>query len=149
MSSPLPSGNWLLSTPALRRVVQHGGQDAELEKRFLPAARVLDAIPGDDRSTVLATDPDMPYVARFGRHGRVVNWSDPSLRAAALAADGDPSGRAWSALLRDVGPRWLLTRAEPGPALQAGMRLYGAAPVARCGDAGLWRKGAAGPIEKC
>ena len=136
-----PSGNWILSTSAITRYVQSNGDESALYIRFLPAMEVLEAIPKNDQGIVLAADPGIPYVARFGKRGRTVSWYDTELNSASRAADMDSSGAAWLAILNNIQPTWLLTnRKHASSGLAVAIIKYGAIKAARCGDAELWHR---------
>lgn len=101
-----PAGNWLLGTGALAHLVGSGGDDAVVARKYLPEMRVVGNLPVG--AQVLATNPNTPYVARFGRRGRNVSPYAPDWQRAAMDADADASGAAWRALLRRSEATWVL-----------------------------------------
>lgn len=136
----LPAGNWILGTSAIKRHVQSNGDTSPVFRRFAPHLEVLEAVPDTDDGIVLATDPGLPDVARFGRRGRTVSWYDPGLQQASLRADVDRSGRGWLALFSKVKPRWLLVnRATASTALLEAVKKTDGDLIARCDSAELWR----------
>lgn len=101
-----PAGNWLLSTRALAHLVGSGGNAAVIARRYLPEMRIVGSLPTDAR--VLATDPNAPYVARFGRRGRNVSSYAPEWQRAAGEANSDATGALWRALLQRSEATWVL-----------------------------------------
>lgn len=102
----LPAGNWVLSTGALAQLVGSGGDASVVARKYLPEMRVVGALPSNAR--VLATDPDRPWVAMFGRRGRNVSWYAPAWHRAAGAANADATGTRWRELLQQSGATWVL-----------------------------------------
>lgn len=137
------NANWMLRTGALKKTVQVAGRDAPLFARYLPerqlAARLREAGVGRDER-VLVLPGSQLALAELGQRGRNMLWYAPRWEAAGRAADTDPSGQAWAALLRENGIAHVLLR--PGtltPAQRAGLQRANARPAATVGDAQWWR----------
>ena len=145
------NGHWMLRTGAVKDAVVAGGRDAPLlaehapERLLASALRAHGARPGVAGGNVLALDTVAPMMAEFGARARTVGWYDPSLQAAAAAADRDASGRAWLALLRAEGISDVLLRpAVLAPPRRAALQAAGATRVAQSGPAEWWRLPAEG-----
>ena len=139
----LPSGNYLLSTKALRMLVETGGDAHKVMRKFLPERSVLAAIPVGG-GIVLSTAASSPYTALFGRDGRTVSWYAPTLSDKARAADADATGAAWHALIEEVGPNWLLIdRRSASDGLKRALSDRGAERHASESHAEVWRLRAA------
>lgn len=91
---------WLLRIGMVKMTIKEGGRDAPLFRAHTPERNLVAAIRNTAHGTVLALDPDRPYVAELGVRGRSVSGYDRTLQQAARVADADASGTAWSALLR-------------------------------------------------
>lgn len=138
------NAHWMLRTGALKQAVLALGDDRPLfdayapERSLLADARVrrLAVLDGN----VLAFDGDKPWVAEAGTRGRMLAWYDPGLQQAALAADSDPSGAAWSRMLRDLHATGVLVRDQTlTPARRAALQDLGARKLASAGAASLWQ----------
>lgn len=134
------NASWLHHSSAIKRVIKSGGDAAAVYPYYVPERVLLSRIPAGDRGLVLATNPSRGYIAELGGRGRALLDHDPTLQAAGKAAEGDPTGAAWTGLLRQHGIRWVLvTPASASPALMAAVRQVGER-VAVVGDAELWRR---------
>lgn len=112
----------------------------EVMARHVPERALLARLPAADRAVVLATNPARPLAAELGRRGRSISWMAPALRAAALSADADASGRRWRALFASTEAHWILmTPATASPALRHALADSRATRHAAVDDAELWR----------
>ena len=93
---------WLLRIGMVKMTIMEAGRDAPLLRIHVPERNLIAAIRSTAHGNVLALDPDRPYVAELGVHGRSLSGYDRTLQHAARAAEADPSGAVWSALLRDA-----------------------------------------------
>ena len=79
------------------------------------------------------------YLAELAGRGRTLAHYAPRLNVAAIAADADPGGARWQALIVDVGARWIVLRPERlGAAQRRALAALRAERVAIAGDAELW-----------
>jgi hypothetical protein len=101
---------WLLRIGMVKMTIMEAGRDAPLFRAHVPERSLIAAIRNTTHGNVLALDPDRPYVAELGVQGRSISAYDRTLQQAARVADADPSGAAWTALLRNVGVTDVLLR---------------------------------------
>jgi hypothetical protein len=101
---------WLLRIGMVKMTIMEAGRDAPLFRAHVPERNLIAAIRSTVHGEVLSLDPDRPYVAELGVHGRSISAYDRTLQQAARLADADPSGGAWIALLRGVGVTDVLLR---------------------------------------
>ncbi len=135
------NGHWMLRTGALKQTVLALGDDAPLFAHYAPERLLLAQLRAsqDSRGNVLSLDPAHPVSAEMGSRGRVTSHYDHSLHLAAMAANGDPSGAAWHALLlRENIGQVLLRPQSLTPAQRAGLGLAGARLRAEVGEAQWW-----------
>ena len=140
------NAHWMLRGGAVARTVLATGRDAPVLHAYAPerlvAAMVRERWRADGvrPGAVLALNLDFPMLAELGAAARTTSWYDPSLDRAATAADADPSGAAWFALLRREGIADVIVR-EPrlAPARQAGLALAGATPQGEVNGVSWWR----------
>ncbi|WP_242112644.1 hypothetical protein [Luteimonas aquatica] len=138
------NAGWTHHSAALKRVLRSGGDAATVLANYAPERMLIASLPADDRSILLATDPERGYVAELAGRGRTVSLQDPTLDAARLAAEADRSGRRWRELFASSRARWILLTPAAGPALRKAISDSGAARAERVGDAELWRMPAVG-----
>lgn len=135
------NANWLVRTGGVRRLVRDGGNPSALYERYAPERAIAAALRerDDGTSIVLALDVRSPYLAELAGRGRTLAHYAPRLNAAAIAADADPGGARWQALIVDVGARWIVLRPERlGAAQRRALAALRAERVAIAGDAELW-----------
>ncbi|HEY1140619.1 MAG TPA: glycosyltransferase family 39 protein [Lysobacter sp.] len=101
---------WLLRIGMVKMTIMEAGRDAPLFRAHVPERNLIAAIRNTPHGTVLALDPDRPYVAELGVQGRSISAYDRTLQRAARFADADPSGATWIALLRNAGVTDVLLR---------------------------------------
>ena len=136
------NSQWFLHTGAVKRSLVALGRDAPLFVRYAPerllAAALRVRAPGTGR--VLVLDPAAPNHAELAGRGLTTAWYDPRLEAARFAADRDPSGAAWAALLqRERIAEAIVRPASLRPAQRAGLGLVGARRELVVGEAEWWR----------
>lgn len=132
---------WLLRIGMVKMTIMEAGRDAPLFRTHAPERNLIAAIRTTAHGDVLALDPDRPYVAELGVHGRSLSGYDRTLqRAARVAEDADPSGAAWTALLRGAGVTDVLLRPGKETAPQrAALGKLSAERIAAEGDLEWWR----------
>jgi len=134
------NSGWTHHSAALKRTLRSAGETAAVLPHYVPERIVIAAIPDDDRSVVLATDPARGYVAELAGRGRTVSSHDPTLEAARIAADADASGARWRSLFASSRAHWILmTPASSTPALRKALVDASGRRIVRGGDAELWR----------
>jgi len=140
------NANWIVHGAGLRELVRSRGDPLPLYEHFAPeralASRLREL--DDGPSIVLALDGRSPYLAELAPRLRTVSGYAPRLLAASRAADADPSGARWQALLRELDARWVVLRpALLGDAQRRALAALGTTPVARVGELELWSVGTA------
>ena len=135
------NGHWMLRTGAVKETILALGDDDASFRHYAPERILLAQLrvsPGS-AGNVLAMDPETAWVAEMGARARTTSRYDPSLAAAATAADLDATGAAWQSLFRDeditevVLRKKILTEAQ-----RNGLRLANATLRAEQGDAQWW-----------
>jgi hypothetical protein len=130
---------WLLRIGMVKMTIMEAGRDAPLFRAHVSERNLIAAIRNTAHGDVLALDPDRPYVAELGVHGRSISAYDRTLQRAVHFADADPSGAAWVALLRNAGVTDVLFRPGKETASQrAALRALGAERKAVEGDLEWW-----------
>jgi len=130
---------WLLRIGMVKMTILEAGRDAPVFRAHAPERNLAAAIRATDHGNVLALDPDRPYVAELGVHGRSISGYDRTLQQAARAADTDASGAAWSALLHGAGVTDVLLRpAKTSAPQRAALAALRAERKAVEGDAEWW-----------
>ncbi|NOT87376.1 MAG: hypothetical protein HOP03_04255 [Lysobacter sp.] len=138
------NASWLHHSAALKRTIRSPFDDTATLQAYLPERVLLRRLPRDDTGLVLATDPARGFIAELGGRGRALSSHDPSLAAAALRANGDLSGAAWTGLFARERIRWVLLNTDTAtPALRAGLARAGAKRDATLESFELWRRPAA------
>lgn len=135
------NGHWMLRTGALKEAIVARGDDAASFRHYAPERLLLAKLRAAPPSTgnVLALDPDIAISAEMGLRARTVSAYDPSLSAAATAANEDPTGAAWQSLLEKERITEVLLRGKTLTAAQrAGLLRAGATLRAEEGDAQWW-----------
>lgn len=139
------NGHWMLRTGIVKDTVVAGGRDSPIFEDYAPerllgaALRADEVRRGQAGGNVLSLDASVPMAAEFGMRARTITWYDPSLAAAAAAAERDPSGAAWSDLLRREGITEILLRpASLTPAQRLALQTSGARRRALAGPAEWW-----------
>lgn len=132
------NSGWMLRTGAIRRALAEGGRDAPLLERYSPErlaiARLRDIAPG-----AVVLDLGGAAHAELAGRGRTTTWYAPALHAASEAADADPSGAAWAALLQRERIDVVLLRApDSTPPRRAGLARAGAHILLTVGPVECW-----------
>ncbi len=134
------NAGWLHHSAAFKRTLRTLGDETRIYPHYVPERLLLRRIPAGDDGLVLATSPERSYTAELAGRGRGVLEHDPTLRAARIAAEADPSGAGWNALFALSDARWVLVvPAQASPALRRGLAASHARRVDTLGDAELWR----------
>lgn len=140
------NGHWMLRTGAVKDAVVAGGRDAPLLATYAPERLLVEALRahesgrGHAGGNVLSLDASAPMASELGVRARTIGWYDPSLEAAAAAAERDASGGAWLALMRSEGVTDVLLRPEGLTApRRAALQAAGARRMAQAGPAEWWR----------
>ncbi|HDS1656078.1 TPA: hypothetical protein QEL76_004060 [Stenotrophomonas maltophilia] len=123
------SANWMLRGGALKQTLKVAGRDAPMFQRFAPERSLASTIrqSGETLGNVLLLDPSDAFFAEFGTRGRTISWYAPGLLSAAAAAELDPTGQRWLALLRKEQVRHVILRVETTtPAQRTALELAGA-----------------------
>jgi hypothetical protein len=132
---------WPMGTVARKRLLSsRGDQDAVL-LRFAPERLLIAEVKKRDpsNSVVLSIDPKMANVAELAGRGRTVSWYCPSLEAARITADADPSGSKWKDLIDASRASWLLLRTDAlNDAQKAALDSGQGQRVYSAGDSELW-----------
>ncbi len=135
------NGHWMLRTGAVKETLLALGDDDASFRHYAPERILLAELRASPLSTgnVLAMDPDVAWVAEMGVRARTTSRYDPSLAAAATAADLDASGAAWRSLLQheDIG-EILLREKTLTDAQRNGLRLANATLRAQLADTQWW-----------
>ncbi|MGH8025220.1 MAG: hypothetical protein ACREO0_00700, partial [Pseudoxanthomonas sp.] len=135
------NGHWMLRTGAVKEAILARGDDAASFAHYAPERILLAELRASPASAgnVLAMDPDKSIAAEMGTRARTASPYDPSLAAAATAANQDASGEAWSALLgRERIGQVLLRKESLTAAQRAGLQRAKATLRAEQGDAQWW-----------
>jgi hypothetical protein len=144
------NGHWMLRTGMLKLAIRSFGQDAPLYLHYAPERILQEKIRSLPAGTgeVLGLDAELPISAEMGGRGRTVSGYDPSLHAAALRANADPTGAAWASLLRREQVSDVLLRPKTlTPAQRAGLELVRAQHRDTAGDAQWWSIPAQGELR--
>jgi hypothetical protein len=130
---------WLLRIGLVKISILEAGHDAPAFRVHVPERNLIAAIRRTQHGSVLALDPDRPYVAELGVRGRSVSGYDRSLQRAAGLADAQADGGGWATLLRREGITDVLLRASvQTPAQRAGLVRLGATHLGTEGDIEWW-----------
>ncbi|MEO8365408.1 MAG: hypothetical protein ABI538_04290 [Pseudoxanthomonas sp.] len=135
------NSHWLLRTGAVKETLLALGDDDASFRHYAPERILLARLRSSPASAgnVLAMDPDIAWVAEMGVRARTTSRYDPSLAAAATAADLDVTGSRWQSLLqREDVTEVLLRKNTLTEAQRNGLRLANAALRAEQGDAQWW-----------
>lgn len=132
------NSQWILHTGGIKRALVAGGRDAALFARYAPErlaiARLRAIAP-----TATVLDLGAAAHAELAGRGRTTTWYAPALHAVATAADGDPTGAAWAAVLREARIDVVLMRAaDATPARRAGLARVGAYSLLTEGPVECW-----------
>ncbi|WP_226469292.1 hypothetical protein [Luteimonas panaciterrae] len=133
------NAGWTHHSSALKRILRSGGDAATVLTHYAPERMLIAAIPADDSSIVLATDPARGYVAELAGRGRNVSLHDPALDAARVPAETDPTGQGWRDLFASTRAGWIIVTPAASPALRKAITDTAATRIERIGDAELWR----------
>lgn len=133
------NAGWTHHSSALKRILRSSGDTATVLTHYAPERMLIAAIPADDSSIVLATDPARGYIAELAGRGRTVSLHDPVLDTARVAAEADPTGRRWRDLFASTRAHWIIVTPAASPALRKAITDTAATRVERNGDAELWR----------
>jgi hypothetical protein len=116
----------MLHTGAIKRAILALGRDAPLLERYTPE-RIFAAHIRSNSPDAIVLDLSGAAYAEFAGRGRTAAWYAPRLEAARAAAEADPSGRRWAALLHEQRVSDVLLRpAQLTLAQRAGLALSGA-----------------------
>lgn len=135
------NGNWLLRTGAVKETLLALGNDDASFRHYAPERILLAELRASpaNAGNVLAMDPDTAWVAEMGARARTGSRYDPSLAAAATAADLDATGSAWQSLFEHEGITEVLLRKKAlTEAQRNGLRQANATLRAEQGDAQWW-----------
>ena len=131
---------WLLRIGMVKMTIMEAGRDTPVFRAHAPERNLIAAIRNTAHGNVLALDPDRPYVAELGVHGRSISGYDRTLQQAARVADADASGATWMALLRNTDVTDVLLRPGKETASQrVALGALGAEREAVEGDVEWWR----------
>ncbi len=134
------NSGWTHHAAALKRTIRAFGDSSEVLPYYV-AERALLAPLSDDDGIVLATDPQRGFVAELGGRGRLMSGHDPTLAAARIHADLDPSGVEWRRVMAQVGARWILvTEATATPALLQALEAPDFVQVRSVEGIALWHR---------
>lgn len=136
------NSQWFLHTGAIKRSLVALGRDGPLFERYAAERRLAAAIRDQAPHTgrVLLLDQAAPRQAELAGRGLTTAWYAPQLEAARVAADRDPGGAAWAALLRRERIAEVVLRpATLLPAQRAGLDRVGATHELSVGEAQWWR----------
>lgn len=140
------NAQWFLHTAGVKRSLSSLGRDATLFARYAPERVLVAAIRERAPDSGLVMDLTLPTHAELAGRGRTVTSYDPKLEIARIAADADPSGAAWSALLqRERIAEVILRPAGLSSAQRAGLQRIGARRELVVGEAQWWRIPVASP----
>lgn len=135
------NGHWMLRTGAVKETLLALGDDNASFRHYAPERILLAELRASPASTgnVLAMDPDSAWVAEMGARARTTSRYDPSLAAAATAADLDATGTAWLSLLQHEDVTEVLLRKKTlTEAQRNGLHQANATLRAEQGDAQWW-----------
>jgi hypothetical protein len=134
------NGNWMLHNGALKATIRSAGRDAPLTTRFAPERTLAAAIRSSgDPGNVLLLDVGNPMFAEFGSRGRTVSWYSPTLHDAALQAERDPTGQAWSVLIREQDVHHVVLRTSSvTPAQRQALKMLNATHRQTAAEAEWW-----------
>ena len=135
------NAHWMLRTGAVKETILALGDDDASFRHYAPERLLLAELRASSTSTgnVLAMDPDTAWVAEMGTRARTTSRYDPSLAAAAAAADLDASGGAWQSLLQHESITEVLLREKAlTEAQRNGLRRANATLRAEQADAQWW-----------
>ncbi|WP_162314087.1 hypothetical protein [Pseudoxanthomonas yeongjuensis] len=135
------NGHWMLRTGAVKETILALGDDHASFRHYAPERILLAQLRGSPASAgnVLAMDPDSAWVAEMGARARTTSRYDPSLAAAATAADPDASGDAWRSLFQKENITEVLLRKKTlTEAQRNGLRRANATLRAELGEAQWW-----------
>ncbi|MGH8062302.1 MAG: hypothetical protein ACREO7_09855 [Pseudoxanthomonas sp.] len=135
------NGHWMLRTGAVKETILALGDDDASFRHYAPERILLTQLRASPASAgnVLAMDPDAAWVAEMGTRARTTSRYDPSLAAAATAADLDATGTAWQSLLQHEDISEVLLRKKTlTEAQRNGLRQANATLRAEQGDAQWW-----------
>ena len=135
------NGHWLLRTGAVKETLLALGDDDASFRHYAPERILLAELRASpaNAGNVLAMDPETAWVAEMGVRARTTSRYDPSLAAAATAADLDATGSAWQSLFeREDITEVLLRKKELTEAQRNGLRQAKASLRAEQGDAQWW-----------
>ena len=131
----------MLRTGAVKETILARGDDDASFRHYAPERILLARLRASatDAGNVLAMDPDTAWVAEMGTRARTTSRYDPSLAAAAAAADLDASGGAWQSLLQHESITEVLLRKKAlTEAQRNGLRRANATLRAEQADAQWW-----------
>ena len=117
------------------------GDDDASFRHYAPERILLAQLRASPASAgnVLAMDPEIAWVAETGARARTTSRYDPSLAAAATAADLDATGTAWQSLFEHEDITEILLREKTvAEAQRNGLRQANATLRAEQGDAQWW-----------
>lgn len=131
---------WLLRVGQVKMSILEAGRDAPAFRAHVPERNLIAAIRRLPHGSVLALDPDRPYIAELGVPGRSISGYDRPLQHAARLAEAQADGAGWAMLLRREGITDVLLRpAAQTPAQRAGLAHLGAWHQQTEGDVEWWR----------
>ncbi len=134
------NSSWIHHSAAVKRTIRSVGDPDAVLPYYVPERLLLRRIGHQPGDRVLASDPLRNVIGELGARGRTVSPHDPSLAAESSAANADPSGERWAALLQKEGIRWVLvSRATAPTALRAGLRKTEATLTDELNSQELWR----------
>ncbi len=140
------NAHWMLRTGALKQTVLSAGHDRPLFSQYAPERALLADLRTMPHGEVLAMDVGRPWIAELGTRGRMIAWYDPSLEAAARAADADASGATWSRILRTHRMTDVIVREDAlTPARRAALHRLAARRHATLAGVSWWRVPSARP----
>jgi hypothetical protein len=116
----MPTTNWIVRANPWAGLLRDGpGTRASLIAEVMPERALLERIIARDPSAcVLMTDPRRPFVGAGRGHALSLHRRyDPELWRARNAAEADPSGAAWRALLGRIGASHLIIDPAQEPLL--------------------------------
>lgn len=132
----MPTTSWIAQANPWAQLLQQGPRaGGDITRRFIPERALLERIMASEpQACVLMSNPRAPFVG--AGHGRGISLHrryDPELWQARNAAQADPSGEKWRALLARIGASHVIVDLANEPLL--------ARTLAASGHVGLDREG--------
>jgi len=99
---------WILKIGTVKQFLLNPSAES-LFRRLVPERVIAKFIRENDPTAVtLFSTPKAPFVAELAGQALATEWYDPELRAAAMKAETDPSGKEWQSLLASIGADYVV-----------------------------------------